>query len=102
MFVEIRLLGFHLTFPTNPKTRRSDIGSSRYREKTPKNDLQQSIRSTNFENLLRKRCYSDRVVEIRFVGFHLTFPTTSKTRHFDIDSSRYRKKIPKNDLQLLV
>ena len=42
-FVEIKFMRFLLTVPTTPTIRHSDIGSSRNRVKTPKNDYQQSF-----------------------------------------------------------
>ena len=39
---------FPLTFSKTPKTRRFNIGSSRYREKMIENDIPHSVESTNF------------------------------------------------------
>ena len=94
-FVEIRVMLFPQMFPTTPKTCRSDINSSSYCGKTLKNNLQQSVRFTNFEIKIgmSHNCY--KFVEIRIVGLPLTFSLSPKTRRFDIGSSRYPGKTQK-------
>ena len=77
-FVEQRFVGFPLMFPMTPKTRCSDVGCSRYLEKTPKKDLQQSVLTTKFENWQGMKRNRDTFVEQKIMGFPLTFPTTPK------------------------
>ena len=97
--VEIRFVGFTLMFSTTSKTHRSDISSSRNRKKTPKNNLRQSVWSTNFKNWLKKSHNPDTLVEIGFVEFPLTFTKIPKTCRSDICSSIYCGKTPKTNLR---
>ena len=78
MFMKQIFVGFPLTFPTTNKTHCSDVGSSRYYKKTPKNDLRQFVISTEFKNWQGMRCNHGTFMKQRFVGFSLTFPRTPK------------------------
>ena len=96
--VEIRLVGFHLMFPKTPKTQFSDIGGSRYRGKTPKNNLWQLARCTNFGNCIGMSRNPDKLKEIWVVRFLLKFPITLKTCYSDFGSMRYHRKTPKKQI----
>ena len=99
IFVEIRVMRFPLSVLKIPKTCLSTIGSSRYREKTPKNNFRQSIWSTKFKNWQGMSRNRDMFREKIFVGFPLTVPMPPKTCHSNVGSSRYREKTPKKDLR---